>query len=128
MDLYYKILKRGKPGLKQSEGLVYYPHPQRPGTYDMDDIAKAISTKSTMSEADVYGVLRALVDEVAEKASEGSIVSLDKLGTFKLTFKSQYQESSDTVTASCITGTRLIFHPSIYIKKKLKNITYKKGK
>lgn len=128
MSLRYKILKRAKPGKRSSEGMVYYPYPQRPGSYDLDEIARLISHRSTMSEADVVGVLYALVEAVTDKVSEGSIVELGRLGTFKLTLKSNYQDSPEDVNANCITGNRLVFNPSMHIKRKLKNLSYKKGK
>lgn len=128
MSLYYKILKRAKPGKKSSEGLVYYPYPQRPGTYGLDEIAKQISKQSTLSEIDVHGVLFALVNEITEKVSQGNIVQLDRLGTFKLTLKSNYQESPEDVKPACITGSRLVFLPSTYIKRKLQALGFKKGK
>ena len=95
MTLHYKILKRAKPGKKSSEGMVYYPYPQRQGRFNLDEIAEQISKQSTMSEADVHGVLIALVNEITEKVSEGSIVELGRLGCSTTGHATLFASSAD---------------------------------
>jgi len=124
--LYYNVVKRARPGKSSGDGMVYYPHPHRPGTCSLDDIADSISNASTLSRADVHGVLVALSDEVASRVSQGYVVELGHLGRFKLNLKTELEDAPEKVAARSITGTRLNFLPSKYLKQRLAQIRFLK--
>lgn len=128
MELFFRVLKRAKPGKKSSDGMVYYPYPNNRKKYTLEDLVQSISSKSTLSSPDIHATVIALIDEIIDHTGSGDIVDIEDLGTFKLNLKSELQDSEEDVSAKCIKGNHLVFIPSTFIKKRLKYIKYRKAR
>jgi hypothetical protein len=55
-------------------------------------------------------------------------VQLGDFGTMRLSLASEGVENSDDFTAANITGVKVIFTPSVELKKALKNIKFEHAK
>ena len=55
----------------------------------LEDISAFISAKNSVTESDVYGVLKALVKEMKFLLQQGHTVKLDGFGNFHLTIESE---------------------------------------
>jgi predicted histone-like DNA-binding protein len=104
----------------------YYPCAVSKGEMQLDDLAKIISGRSSMSKADCYGVIMALSDVIGEALSNGNIVKIDSLGTFQLILQGVAAETEQVLGKSNIKGAKISYKPSKELKSKIKRITYKR--
>lgn len=104
----------------------YYPCAVSKGEMQLDDLAKIISGRSSMSRADCYGVIMALSDVIGEALSNGNIVKIDSLGTFQLVLQGVAAETEQALGKSNIKGAKISYKPSRELKSKIKRITYKR--
>ena len=104
----------------------YFPCAVSTSEVDLDDLADIVSSCSTMSKADCYGVIIALTKAIGDSLSNGSIVKINSLGTFRLTIQGAAADNQDDLGKSNIKGAKVIYKPSNEIKNKLKKVTYKR--
>jgi len=88
----------------------YYAQVVYTGKKGLKSLSERIAHSSTMSEADIYGVLIALTHEIAESLKEGSIVELGDLCSF---YPALQSDGADTAEA---------FSASTYVKRKGVNV------
>lgn len=106
----------------------YYPCAIHEGEDDLDSLADIVSSQSTISKADCYGVIMALTKVIGESLSDGRIVRIDSLGSFQITVQGLPGESPDELGKATIKGANIIYKPSKNMKKMLKGLTYKRIK
>lgn len=104
----------------------YFPCAVSKDEVDLDNLADIISSRSTMSKADCYGVIIALTETIGDALTNGSIVKLKSLGTFRLTLQGTAANTVDDLGKSNIKGAKVIYKPSKEINSKLKEVTYKR--
>lgn len=104
----------------------YYPCAVSVGEVHLDDLARIIASRSTMSRADCYGVIIALSDVIGEALSNGNIVKIDSLGTFQLVLQGTSSETEDALGKSNIKGAKINYKPSKHLKSKMGRNTYKR--
>ena len=104
----------------------YYPCAVSKGEMQLDDLAKIISGRSSMSRADCYGVIMALSEVIGESLSNGNIIKINSLGTFQLTLQGTPAETETVLGKTNIKSTKISFKPSKELKKSLNKITYKR--
>lgn len=104
----------------------YFPCAVSNNEVDLDNLADIISYRSTLTKADCYAVIIALTEAIGESLSNGSIVRLDSLGTFRLTLQGKGNITPDDLGKSNIIGAKVKYKPSKNINNKLKGITYKR--
>ena len=92
----------------------------------MNDLANIVSSRSTMSKADCYGVMIAMSEAIGDALLEGNIVKIEALGTFMLTVQGSASNTIDDLGKANIKSSRIVYKPSIEIKRKLKNIIFKR--
>ncbi|MGY6648303.1 HU family DNA-binding protein [Wenyingzhuangia sp. IMCC45574] len=102
----------------------YYARVVSKGTVDLERLSTIVSRKSTVTEADCYAVLYALVESMEDQLRMGQIVKLDRLGSFQVSVSSKAADSPEAITAKSVTSSKLCFRPDIRLKKSLKNYTY----
>jgi predicted histone-like DNA-binding protein len=104
----------------------YYAIAQKRGKTGIDQLARTISERTTMSRADVYGVLVSLEEVMAEEFEEGRTVELGNIGTFSISLSSKGAESAEAFTASLITKVRIVFRPGKIFKDLFKTLKFVK--
>ena len=85
------------------------------GDMNMKDIAAIISSKNSVTESDVYGVLIALVKEMKNFMQMGQTIHLDGLGNFHLTIESEMVDNQEDYRLSeHVKRVRCKFTPSAH--------------
>jgi len=125
MSVQFKMIPKQNNLITPPE-VKYYPCAVSRGEMQLNDLAKIISERSSMSKADCYGVVVALSEVIGESLSDGKIVKIDSLGTFQLLLKGTASETEDVLGKANITGARIRYKPSQELKKMVKRITYKR--
>ena len=97
------------------------------GEIILEDLAADISHASSINEADVMAVLYSLVREIPRNISQGYIVRLGGLGSFRLATSSMGSETAEEVTAGNIHRKRVLFYNGSRIKKAITDLTFKKS-
>ena len=127
MAIKYKALERGEPGVAGGGNKQWYASTITQGERDIDQLTKSIEKISTVSGADIRGVLYALVDVITDDLGNGLIVRLGDLGSMRVSLGSDGVATAEEVTASIIRDARTIFTPGAKLKNMLKTLEYKKA-
>ena len=88
MALLVKVQKVKNKGL----GTKWYGKTVKRQDVSLSDIAKIISQSNSVTESDVYGVLKALVHEMKFLLQMGHTIKLEGFGNFHLTIESETDE------------------------------------
>ncbi len=110
-----------------SAPLKYYATAIRKDVTDIDKLCQLISANSTMSRADVYGVVIELLEKINHELSEGRTVKLDKLGHFSLSLKSDGVGAPEEVSSRLIKGAKINFRPDKEMRDMLATLKYVKA-
>jgi predicted histone-like DNA-binding protein len=105
----------------------YMPKMQIETIADFEMIAQMIEKKSSMSRGDILGVLAELETTILWMLENGHPVSLGLLGTFYPAIEVQMVDSPQEVTRNLIKRFKIIFKPSKFFKKRLKNVEFVLG-
>ena len=97
----------------------------REQSVDLDQIAEEISGASTMSKADVLGVLQQLQVQMKAHLLRGASVKLDLLGYFTPSLRAKAVATPDEVNAQSIKGVHINFKPSKWLSKEVKNVSFR---
>ena len=81
--LYYLVSRRNP--LKREE-IKWYAQPVRVRPIELQTLATDIESRTTLSRADVKGLLDAVEHELIAQLAAGNRVALGDLGSFKLKF------------------------------------------
>jgi predicted histone-like DNA-binding protein len=122
----YKTIKRRNPQNPNEEK--WYANPVNAGTMDLDDLSKAIAGRSSLTAGDVYNTLSNCVDEIPTFLKIGMSIKLGNFGTLRLTISSEGANSKEEFTIANINGVRVIFTPSVELKKALKDVHFEEEK
>lgn len=114
---YVKIKKNIVVGA--TPGMKYMAKIFRGKAVDLDDIAEKIASNSTMSEGDIYGVLKELEKVLPWYLTEGHPVKLGMIGTFYPSIKVQAVDTLEKVTPETIKRTYCSFLPSKVMRDKM---------
>ncbi len=125
--LNYRLIQRQNPR-EPGSPRKYYAVGVSQGVTDVRELVDRISDLSTVTSIDTLAVLEALLKVIPKELSNGRIVRLGDLGTFRLTLKSEGSDQSDNFNNSFIKGTNLIFRPGILFRNVLKNVGFAKAK
>lgn len=98
----------------------FYPQIAPATPIGLNDVAEQIEKQSTVSLADIKGVLDALQEVVLEAMADGYSVRLGDLGSFRPTLRAaKSREHLEDVSADDIKAVRVRFTPSPALTKKL---------
>ena len=115
-----------KNNLVSPPQIKYYPCAIYECEDDLESPADQVSSQSTISKANCYGVIMALTKVIGESLSDGSIVRIDSLGLFQITVQGLPGESPDKSGKTTIKGANMIYKPSKNMKKILTGLLYKR--
>ena len=95
----------------------FYAQIKASGKTDLERLAFLVSNQSTVREGDCYAVILSLIHNVIDELKQGRTVKLDKLGTFKLSVRSEGASSKAALTQTNIKS----LHVHFLADKRLKN-------
>lgn len=126
MAVKFKVIQRGQPGVEGGGTRLYYASPVADGETDVEELTTLIEKISTVSGADIRGVVYSLVDIAVQQLSNGRIVRLGDLGSLRVSLSSEGHEAEEDVSAASIKGARIIFTPGSRLKGMLKAVSFSK--
>ena len=88
MSIKYKVVERGQPGVSGGGNKKWYATISSDGETSVDELVAQIEKFSSLSEADIRGVIIALENAIQHELANGKIVRLDKLGSLYPTLSS----------------------------------------
>lgn len=100
------------------------------GTVDTENLCNMISSRSTVSSADVKATLDSLNFYFDHYLSLGYSIQLDELGIFSLGLKSERNKDSEKEDALSVKVNSIHFRPCVELKEKIKGfqLSYKARK
>ena len=122
MAVNYAVMKTKNPGKNAVAGTTYFHgRAVKTSDYDFEDLAGDVQMSTTMTEADVLGVLRAMKGYIVKALLAGRVVVLNDIGRFQISLKGKcYSQdamaASDFSPSSMITGHRIVFRPEAKLK------------
>ncbi len=125
MPVQFKMIPK-QNNLVSPPEIKYYPCAVNKGEVTLNDLAKIMASRSTISRADCYGVIIALSEVISESLANGNIVRVDNLGSFQLRLHGTAAETEETLGKSNIKEAKISYKPSKELKEKLRRITYKR--
>ncbi|WP_010135199.1 HU family DNA-binding protein [Ochrovirga pacifica] len=119
-----KTVCKSQPRHPEKQNL-YYAQAVAKGRVDLDRLADLIAGQTTLSRADCFAVVVAMVDTISDQLLQGNIVQVDRLGAFKLTVQSSPSITATEVSKKSIVKTKLNFRPDSRFKEKLNTASFK---
>ena len=104
----------------------YYARANQTVMIDILKIAKDISSFCTLTTTDIVAVLQSFIERIPAYLMDSKSVNLKPFGIFKLALNSESQEKEEDVTAKTIKGVRVLFKPSVELKKIFNDVTFSK--
>lgn len=95
----------------------FYAQLKASGKTDLERLAFLVSNQSTVREGDCYAVILSLIHNIIDELKQGRTVKLDKLGTFKLSVRSEGATTKEALNQTNIKS----LHVHFIADKRLKN-------
>ena len=121
----YSVVPRINPREKD-EAPKFYAQAQARGDINIRDMAERIQASCTVHKSDVYAVLVALEDVVAEAIQNGEIVRLGDLCTLQVSLSGKGALTEDDYDVSLIKRSRIIFRPGRVLANALAALNFTK--
>lgn len=120
----YKLIERGNPGNAAAPKKWYASPVQSGKTVTIEDLAKQISGRSSLTRGDLYSAIQNVVDELPMFLLMGRSVQLGDFGTLRLSFSSEGVEDPKNFNTKLIRDVKIIFTPGKLIKAEIENISF----
>ena len=104
----------------------FYPIARCSGETSLRQISKRIASMSTVNSGDVLAVLDLLVQVMEEELSDGRLVRLGDLGTFRLNLQCSGAATEQEVNNTHVQKARLRFKPGEQLAAALLTLSYEK--
>lgn len=124
MALAFRKVKRKVLNGPEEGQEKYYAMAKTSGVSTFEKMCHLISSRSTVSSADVKGVLDSLNWAMDLELKSGYVVQLGELGNFRLSLSSEGTETEKDLTADKIKNTRIIFSPGSALRKTRDEVTF----
>ena len=102
----------------------YYAFAVNSGKMTLRDFAREIAGRSSLTRGDIENVLLNFIEELPTFLKLGMSVQLGDFGSLRLSIISDGANSPDEFSVGMIKGVRIIFTPSVELKKMLKDIPF----
>ena len=123
----YTVVPKINPRDRESEAK-FYGTVKSSGDINIREMAERIQGSCTVTKADVYAVLVALEDVIAESIQKGEIVRLMDIGTFRVGISTKGALKEEEFSESLIKKTRILFRPGSVLQNALAQINFTKVK
>lgn len=124
MALKFRVVKRKVLNGADKDAVKTYAMAKASGTTDLNKICKLVSSRSTVSSADVKAVLDSLNWVMDLELSAGNVVQLGELGNFRLSLSSEGTAKEEDFDATKIKKARIVFHPGAALRTTRKEVTF----
>jgi predicted histone-like DNA-binding protein len=124
MALKFKKVARKVLNGDEKGVIKYYAAAKTSGVSGVDKICKLISSRSTVSSADVKAVLDSLAWAMDLELSSGNVVKLGELGNFRLSISSLGMATKEEVNAGKIRKARIIFTPGAILRSTRDSVSF----
>ena len=104
----------------------YYPIIKSTGSVDVRTISEELSDASTLNSVDIRAVLFGLEKALLKYLQEGYTVKFGDLGTFRPSLGGTPADTADELTTSNVSKVRIVFAPSMILKRTVANAPLKK--
>ena len=125
MAIKYKLVQKVNPA-KPTDPKKFYANLVTRGEVSLRELAKEISTISTVSSPDVMAVIESLLQIIPKHLALGEIVRLGEFGSYSVRLSSEGAATEQTFNSSLIRGLNLNFRPGKEVEQVLQNISYEK--
>ena len=124
-NVTYSVSPRINPREKD-EAPKYYAQAQARGDVSIREMAERIQSSCTVHKSDVYAVLVALEDVIAEAIQNGEIVRLGELCTLQVSLSGKGALTEDDYDTSLIKKTKINFRPGRVLSNALAGLQFTK--
>ena len=120
MAVNYAVMKTKNPnGIEGTD--YFHGRAVKTSDYDFEDLAGDVQMSTTVTEADVLGVLRAMKGYIVKALLAGRVVVLNDIGRFQIGLKgkcytAETMQAEGFPPASMINGHRIVFRPDAKLK------------
>ncbi len=121
----YSVVPRRNPRDKDASPK-YYAQAQARGDMSLRDMADRIQSTCTVHKSDVYAVLVALEDVVAEAIQNGEIVRLGDLCTLQVSLSGKGALTEEDFDTALIKRAKIIFRPGKVLSEALSSLAFTK--
>ena len=121
----YSVVPRRNPSEKGTPPK-YYAQAQARGDVSLRDMAERIQSSCTVHKSDVYAVLVALEDVVADAIQNGEIVRLGDLCTLQVSLSGKGDLTEEDYTADLIKRAKINFRPGTVLANALASLSFSK--
>ena len=121
----YSVVPRINPTEKSAPPR-YYAQAQARGDVNIREMSERIQATCTVHKSDVYAVLVALEDVIAEAIQNGEIVRLGELCTLQVSLSGKGAMTEEEYTTSLIERTKINFRPGKILANALASLNYTK--
>ena len=121
----YSVVPRINPREKD-EAPKYYAQAQARGDVSIREMAERIQSSCTVHKSDVYAVLVALEDVIAEALQNGEIVRLGELCTLQVSLSGKGALTEDDYDTSLIKRSKINFRPGRVLSNALAGLSFTK--
>ena len=121
----YSVVPRINPREKD-EAPKYYAQAQARGDISLRDMAERIQSTCTVHKSDVYAVLVALEDVVAEAIQNGEIVRLGELCTLQVSLSGKGALTEEDYSTDLIKRAKINFRPGRVLANELSSLSFSK--
>ena len=121
----YSVVPRRNPSEKGTPPK-YYAQAQARGDVSLRDMAERIQSTCTVHKSDVYAVLVALEDVVADAIQNGEIVRLGDLCTLQVSLTGKGALTEEDYTTDLIKRAKINFRPGTVLANALASLTFSK--
>ena len=121
----YSVVPRINPTEKSAPPR-YYAQAQARGDVTIREMAERIQSTCTVHKSDVYAVLVALEDVVAEALQNGEIVRLGELCTLQVGLSGKGAMTEDEFDVSLIKRAKVNFRPGVVLSNALASLSFSK--
>ena len=120
MAVNYAVMKTKNPNGVQGTDY-FHGRAVKTSDYDFEDLAGDVQMSTTVTEADVLGVLRAMKGYIVKALLAGRVVVLNDIGRFQIGLKgkcytAETMQAEGFTPASMIKGHRIVFRPDAKLK------------
>ena len=121
----YSVVPRINPSEKSAPPR-YYAQAQARGDVNVREMAERIQSTCTVHKSDVYAVLVALEDVIADALQNGEIVRLGDLCTLQVSLSGKGAMTEDEYTTDLIKKSRVNFRPGPVLANALASLSFSK--
>ena len=124
MAVNYAVMKTRNP--KNPDVDYFHGRAVKTSDYDFEDLAGDVQMSTTITEADVLGVLRAMKGYIVKALLAGRVVVLNDIGRFQIALKgkcysAESLQDKEFSPSSMIKGHRIVFRPEAKLKSAIAN-------